>query len=336
MAFWVVGPGSASGTWSNSPQRQHDSVAISGLAYLVIHEERPDEHILQYQSRSHDYTPSEPDEDPTDDLHPGPLMENTESGVRITSAPASCLASYEERDKREGRIIGDLEAANVVRDHVVASQRRNANSKHARILRTLINPRYGSSLVTSTSNGKMTHDVFPLDDDALQSLFSAANELFFANKLSRRVSWDWSDPSSPQFENEIVGTTALRRCRDFNGWETIMVLSSPVLRDPQYNRHLLIATFLHEMIHSFLYVMCGLKASEQGGHTEGFRQIAQILDAWIGQEFLRLGDMKADLDYFRIDNPISQHAHQHSHEPHTHKDWDYKSQYTADHEWRRW
>ncbi|CEJ88851.1 hypothetical protein VHEMI04877 [[Torrubiella] hemipterigena] len=299
MAFWVVGPGSASGTWSDSPHRQHESVAIAGLAYLVIHEERPDDPMPQYQSRSHDYSPTEPDQDTT---HCCALMESTESGVPITSAPASSLASYEERDKREGRIIGDLEAASVVRDHVIASQRRNANSKHARILRALINPRYGSSLTAGMSGGQITNDLFPLDDDALQSLFSAANELFFANKLSRRVSWDWSDPSSPQFENEIVGTTALRRCRDFNGWETLMVLSSPVLRDPQYNRHLLIATFLHEMIHSFLYVMCGLKASNGGGHTEGFRQIAQILDDWIGQQYLRLGDMKADLDYFRIDN----------------------------------
>lgn len=77
------------------------------------------------------------------------------------------------------------------------------------------------------------------------------------------------------------------------------MLSSPILKDTQYNRRLLISTFLHEMIHSFLFVACGLKARECGGHTEGFRQIAEIIDDWVGREILCLSDMEADLERFR-------------------------------------
>ena len=142
---------------------------------------------------------------------------------------------------------------------------------------------------------------WPLDNDALRSIFSAANELFFASRLTRRVAWDWSHPDCGQYESHIVGTTALRRCARLGGWETLIVLSSPILRDTKYNRRLLISTFLHEMIHSFMFVMCGLKARESGGHTDGFRQIAAVIDEWAGREYLRMSDMEANLERFRGD-----------------------------------
>jgi hypothetical protein len=82
----------------------------------------------------------------------------------------------------------------------------------------------------------------------------------------------------------------------------LIVLSSPILRDTKYNRRLLISTFLHEMIHSFMFVTCGLKAKQSGGHTEGFRQIAGIIDDWAGKDCLHLRDMEADLSRWRGDD----------------------------------
>jgi hypothetical protein len=49
------------------------------------------------------------------------------------------------------------------------------------------------------------------------------------------------------------------------------------------------------MIHSFLFVMCGVEA---GGHGEAFRMIADVIDDWVGRDELRLGDMEADLERF--------------------------------------
>lgn len=89
------------------------------------------------------------------------------------------------------------------------------------------------------------------------------------------------------------------------------MLSSPILRDTRYNRRLLIATFLHEMIHSFLFVTCGIKAARGGGHTEGFRIIAETIDEWVGRDRLRLADMEADLERFRggdVSDPGAHHV----------------------------
>lgn len=293
MAYWVVGPGYASGTNSNARYVDHHMVKISSLSYLVLHEEHEGEDRLQYKSRSHDYQSDEPEHE----QRPEPrVIESTESGLSLSSASVSSLAKFEIYDKQTGVLLGDSEAADKVEQHVTSSQRRNASSKYARILRALINPRGQHS--ANIQHG--SQEPFPLDEDALRSLFSAANELFFAGELSQRVTWDWSDSTSPRFEHSVVGTTAVRRSKSINGWETLMVLSSPVLRDPSFSRHLLIATFLHEMIHSFLYIKCGLDASREGGHTGGFRRIAHIIDEWVGRDYLRLAALEADLDYFRL------------------------------------
>lgn len=328
MAYWVVGPGYATGTNSHAQYVDHHKVNVSSLSYLVLHEEHEGEDGLQYKSRSHDYHSDEPEHEPR--LEP-PLVESTESGLSLSSASVSSLAKFEQYDKQAGVLLGDLEAADKVAEHVASSQKRNAYSKYARILRALINPR-GQHLANIQQGSQ---EPFPLDEDALRSLFSAANELFFAGELSQRVAWDWSDSSSSRFEHSVVGTTAVRRSKGINGWETLMVLSSPVLRDPGFSRHLLIATFLHEMIHSFLYIKCGLDASRDGGHTEGFRRIACIIDEWAGRDYLRLAALEADLDYFRLTPTTHQgynggmNYHAHSKQTRTHSAYD-------EHEARQW
>ncbi|KPM34518.1 hypothetical protein AK830_g12056 [Neonectria ditissima] len=239
-------------------------------------------------------------------------MERTQSGLSISSDTSQhSLASLGPDDDESACFRSDLEAARLVRDHVAGlTRRRRPGSQHGRILKALINPKSGGGA-----------PVWELDNQALRSIFSAANELFFANRLTGLVTWDWSHPASAQYQAHIVGTTALRRRREpeherrqpepecrrrrdpghecRRPYETLIVLSSPILKDTKYNRRLLISTFLHEMIHSYLFVTCGLKAGRCGGHTEGFRQIAETIDAWVGRGYLRLGEMEADLEQFR-------------------------------------
>ena len=222
---------------------------------------------------------------PEPDLQPEPepdhfasahFMERTHSGRSIASDPRSALPcddfSYKE----------DLAAAQRVKEHM-ASVRRD--TKYERILKSLIHP-------------KSVKADFALDNEALGSIFSAANEIFFHGRLSQRVTWDWSHSSSSQYDSRIIGTTALREAKR-GGYETLIVLSSPILKDTQYNRRLLISTFLHELIHSYLFICCGFKARNCGGHTKGFKKIADMIDHWAGRGILHLCDMEADLDQFR-------------------------------------
>jgi hypothetical protein len=206
------------------------------------------------------------------------LFEWPESGLSISSDTGDYINPADEHAED---LLSDDEAARRVTSHILHSIRPDTQSE--RILRSLVNPR---------------HD-YRLDDSALLSLFSAANELFFLKKLDRRVAWDWSHSSSEQYARHIVGTTALRRSATQKGYETLIVLSTPILKDTSFNRRLLISTFLHEMIHSYLFVMCGLKAKENGGHTPGFRKIATAIDDWVGKDYLHLRDMEADLERYR-------------------------------------
>lgn len=249
-----------------------DNVRVRKIAFIIIHEHQAPE--------EKDPTPPPPPPTALSSIS----MERTESGLSISSDNTAYDTEDDDQNSPGScHLLSDLEAARFVRSHVC---RYRPDSQPERILKSLIRPR---------------HD-FPLDNDALSSIFSAANELFFANRLSRRVAWDWSHSESQEWYAEhVVGTTALRRSAKLGGYETLIVLSSPILRDTKYNRRLLISTFLHEMIHSFLFVMCGLKARKCGGHTPGFRQIAETIDAWVGREYLRLGDMEADLERFRGD-----------------------------------
>jgi hypothetical protein len=208
-------------------------------------------------------------------------MERTASGHSIRADPTERSARTE--------LLEDGEAEQRVRDHMANFRRRFPDSKHERILRSIINPR---------SNAE-----YPLDNDSLESIFSAANEIFFNGRLSQRVMWDWSHESSAQYDSSVIGTTALRRASN-RGFETLIVLSSPILRDAKYSRRLLISTFLHELIHSYLFICCGFRARHCGGHTPAFQAIAKLIDEWAGAESaLHLGKMEADLERFRIPEP---------------------------------
>lgn len=259
---------------------------VRNLAFLIIRERSPTPDVRFIPPRS-----LPPDSCP---------MERTQSGISISSdTTQQSLPSANDHDMN---LLSDLAAARLVTDHVDAGlgsgRRRHhyrSDSRHARILKALINPKSRAA-------------DFPLDNDALRSIFLAANELFFDDRLTGRVTWDWSHPASAQYQAHIVGTTAVRRSRK-SGYETLIVLSSPILKDTKYNRRLLISTFLHEMIHSYLFIACGLKARHHGGHTQGFRLIAEAIDSWVGRGYLRLGEMDADLEHFR-EQPCLSHEHQ--------------------------
>jgi hypothetical protein len=184
--------------------------------------------------------------------------------------------------------IDDLAEAEIVESHVAAFERRFPDGRHGRMLRCLVDP-------------KSPGADYALDDDALDKIFLAVNEIFFNGRLTKRVRWAWSNESSgPEYESRIAGHTTLRPCRDpEGGFETFITLSTPILRDPKYNRRLLISAFLHELIHCYLFICCGYEAKRHNGHTEGFKAIARTIDRWAGEGKLFLGDMEADLENFR-------------------------------------
>lgn len=210
------------------------------------------------------------------------FMERTNSGRTILTESDFDLELFESDEFSPEE---DKAAAARVRRHM-ANPRRDVK-RHERILRSLIHPSHQGA-------------DFQLDNAALESIFSAADEIFFQGRLSRRVHWEWSSSNQNHYSSRIIGTTALRKAAPpRGGYETLIVLSSPILKDTQYNRRLLISTFLHELVHSYLFICCGFKARHCGGHTEGFKEIGSMIDEWAGRGTLRLGDMEADLGHFR-------------------------------------
>ncbi|KAK2596953.1 hypothetical protein N8I77_012833 [Diaporthe amygdali] len=211
------------------------------------------------------------------------FMERTNSGRTILTEPDLHPSLIECNDFSPEE---DKAAAARVRRYM--SNPRRDVKRHERILRSLIHPKDHRGAD------------FPLDDTALESIFSAADELFFQGRLSHRVQWEWSSSGQDDYSSRIIGTTALREAQPpLTGYETLIVLSSPLLKDTSYNRRLLISTFLHELIHSYLFICCGFKARHCGGHTQGFRDIAAVIDEWAGRGTLRLCDMEADLAHFK-------------------------------------
>lgn len=206
----------------------------------------------------------------------GITMERTPSGNAIMSdtpqsyEPSSLPPDHHTLDE------ADAAAADLVESGLT---RLPSHTKHSRILRSLI------------------HSQLPIDDLALASILHSTNLLFFSGALSGRVQWEWS--SAPRYSTGLIGTTALRRRSDGNGYECLIVLSEPILRDDRYDRKLLLSAFLHELIHCYLFVRCGFEARRCGGHTSGFHRIASVVDRWVGEGTLRLGSMKADLLHFR-------------------------------------
>ncbi|KAK7935245.1 hypothetical protein PG985_000740 [Apiospora marii] len=224
--------------------------------------------------------------------HNGLVHQRTSNGISISVDDGT----FEKSDVENSR-FDDLAARRVER-HVLQRSRRGRNTKVERVLRSLISPR---------SPGQE----FTLDNNALESIFYAANEIFFFGSLKGRVDWDWSDRSNAKFCSRIIGTTALREAHT-GEIETLIILSHHYLRDKRYNRRLLISTFLHEMIHSYLFVHCGHDARRCGGHTDGFRRIARLIDDWAGPEILFLSNMEADLDAFRQPQISHDHSDVHS------------------------
>lgn len=219
-------------------------------------------------------------------------MERTASGhsIRAEPTPAGPGGGTE--------LLEDDIAAERVRAHMANFRRKCPDSKHERILRSIINPRKNP-------------EAHELDNDSLESIFSAANEIFFNGRLSQRVRWDWSDESSTRYDSRVIGTTALRRAHPTTrGFETLIVLSKPILKHSKYSRRLLISTFLHELIHSYLFICRGFRARECGGHTKGFLTIAKLVDDWAGPESaLYLSEAEADLERFRIGGQQRREGH---------------------------
>ncbi|CAK7565915.1 MAG: hypothetical protein SEPTF4163_003845 [Sporothrix epigloea] len=198
----------------------------------------------------------------------------------------SCPIKHYDTHNPTETMMTDAEAAKSVATHLANFKRRCPSSRHERILLGLIHPK--PAIVE-----------FDLDNSALESIFFAANEIFFNGRLTRRVQWGWSDASSnPQYDNKIIGHTSLRSAQG-GGFETFILLSTPILRSREYSRRLLISAFLHELIHCYLFICCGWSARELGGHTDGFRYIANTIDRWAGREKLFLCQVEADLEQFR-------------------------------------
>lgn len=139
-----------------------------------------------------------------------------------------------------------------------------------------------------------------LDEKALDDILFTMDTVFFNRTLDGRVRWKWSSPSETRYETEFVGATALRPAAQ-GGFETLVTLSKPILQQSRYSRKLLLTAFLHELIHCYLFIHCGFKAKSEGGHTNGFRAIAETIDEWIGPGYLKLRHMEADLSEFLED-----------------------------------
>ncbi|KAI0151569.1 hypothetical protein GGR57DRAFT_176225 [Xylariaceae sp. FL1272] len=235
------------------------------------------------------------------------IKENNEQSQRSSTAPLesgcppradtrnpfSDAANFQARDgcagidqRQEFKVDNHRHdaAANEVTSYMNDSRRRKRLSQHERILKGLINPK-------SKSGGSAE---FEIDDEALQNIFHTANELFFRGALKGRVVWVWKE-----LQSNLIGTTAWREAPDGIGVQTLIVLSAQVLRNKKYNRRLLIATFIHELIHCYLFVSCGYQPDNCGGHTSGFKRIAALINAWVGEDnLLQLHKMEAELADF--------------------------------------
>ncbi len=133
-------------------------------------------------------------------------------------------------------------------------------------------------------------------DSIIGDVMACADTLFFRNMLKSRVQWRWAracDRSST-----ILGTTSLRQVRP-GEYMTQITLSTAALHRDEFDQRLVIATILHEAIHSYLFICRGFWARREGGHTDGFRAIAALIDDWVGNDFLRLKEVEARLEHFR-------------------------------------
>ncbi|EPE24562.1 hypothetical protein GLAREA_08414 [Glarea lozoyensis ATCC 20868] len=209
----------------------------------------------------------------------GITMERTRSGNSIYSdTPIENQYFNESLDT-------DERAASRVAEHFKA--RKHRRGKHEDILRKII----------KLEDPK---DVGEIDDKSLSSIVTTCDTIFFGGALAGRVQWEWS--SQERYHSELIGTTALRKCSDREGYETLIILSEPILTSSLYDRRLLLSAFIHELIHCYLFIRCGFKARNEGGHTRGWHDIAYIINKcinkWVGGDYLSLCNMKANLTHF--------------------------------------
>ena len=136
---------------------------------------------------------------------------------------------------------------------------------------------------------------YPFCEDQIRDVMNLADILFFEEKLRSKVQWRWADMA----DRRAIGTTGLREVEP-GEFMTQITLSRPVLQSDEYDQRLVLSTILHEAIHSYLFIWRGYVATLNGGHSEGFKEIAQLIDDWVGdQQFLQLHKMEAVLENFR-------------------------------------
>lgn len=219
--------------------------------------------------------------------------------LRNASATASHLSGYgmTERDANSGIENGCSRGSSW--DKRISRNRRSVDEEAARQIEWRFTKRRNDQLtVRIFRNLVIRRD--ELDNNSLNDLLLAADKTIFFGRLSGRVRWKWSD-GQPEYEHELLGTTALRPAdSSIGGFETLIVLSKPLLKNKRFSRDLLLSAFLHELVHCYLFIQCGLEHAKDDGHTEGFRRIAKLIDRYFGQQRLHLCNMRANLDHFLV------------------------------------
>lgn len=169
-------------------------------------------------------------------------------------------------------------------------------TRHARTLERLL-------------NRKMDLDADSISS-SLNTILDLADKVFFSNKLRDRMEWRWSNDTDVGYDNDFLGTTTPQYLVDPENPTKIrtradIVLSRPLLRSKKYKSSLLISTFVHELVHCYLFICCGRQAEHNGGHTGAFHKIVADIKDWLQNDELLLCNMKADLRFFE-QNPEPQ------------------------------
>ncbi len=175
--------------------------------------------------------------------------------------------------------VEDKEAANMVKQCL----KRQKNTRWGRTLHKRLNRELN------------------VDVDALDSIFSAADTVFFSRRLRNKVEWRWSYDSEPGYDSDFVGTTT-PRYSGTSGIDAVVVLSRPFLLSGKYSSNLLLSTFLHELVHCYIFICCGGWTQDNGGHTPGFKNIVRLIHCWSGNSELQLCNMRANLVEFLAEN----------------------------------
>ncbi|KAM0128036.1 hypothetical protein ACHAP3_008476 [Botrytis cinerea] len=244
----------------------------------------PPRQTLQYHQRvlTPMKTPSPcfPSPSPPLNVYAAPVMERTLSGDSIVSDHNLSIPSPALHDHT---ILSDDQAANIVEHHFLYNHPPDHHYLEVELQNLLLKAH--------------------LSDPAIDRIIYLIDTIFFHNSLHKRVRLSWSSPSQPRYSSELIGTTALRPS-SLGGFETLIVLSEPILRDPKYDRRLMLSALLHELVHCYLFVKCGWGAKEMGGHTDGFHRVVGVIDGWverwIGRDWLRLCSMRANLELFKV------------------------------------